>query len=157
MRADRRTLRTKLAESETKRAEAEALAASIRDAGKAEVEAARKDATAQAEQRIVRAEIKAAAVKAGAHDPAALLKLLDTSKLTIGDDGEVVGVDDLLTAAKASMPWAFSGPSATGQPAGATTSSTARTPPAAPAGGKKAAEMTQDEWKAARAAMLARR
>jgi len=102
---------------------------------------------AAANARVIAAEVKAAAVKLGAHEPADLLKLIDTSKLTIGDDGEVKGVDDLLSGVKAAKPWAFSGPSQSGQPPGATTTSTA-TPPNTSAGGRTIRDLPAAERKA---------
>jgi hypothetical protein len=102
---------------------------------------------AAANARIVAAEVKAAAVKMGAHEPSDLLKLIDISKLAIGEDGEVKGVDDLLTAVKAVKPWAFSGPSRSGEKPGATTTSTA-TPPNTSPGSKRLRDLPAAERKA---------
>jgi hypothetical protein len=102
---------------------------------------------AAANARIVAAEVKVAAVKMGAHEPADLLKLIDVSKLTTGEDGEVKGVDDLLAAVKAAKPWAFSGPGRSGEKPGATTTSTA-TPPSISPGGRRLRDLPAAERKA---------
>ncbi len=114
----------------------------------AEARAALETERVAANQRLLRAEIKAAAVRLGAHDPNDLLKLIDTSAVAIGKDGEAVGLDEFLAAVKAAKPWAFSGPSPTGQPAGATTSSTARAP-AGKAATARITDLPQAERKAA--------
>ena len=114
----------------------------------AEARAALESERAAADRRLVCAEVKAAAVRLGAHDPADLLKLIDTSALAIGTDGEVAGLEEFLGKVKAAKPWAFSGPSPTGQPAGATTSSTAR-PPAGKAATARITDLPEAERRAA--------
>ncbi len=62
---------------------------------------ARQEATAKANERIVRAEVKAAAT-GKVKNPALALKLIDTSEIEVDDDGEVdsdavtAAIDDLL-------------------------------------------------------------
>ena len=67
------------------------------------------DFTEKANQRIIRAELKAEAVKLGIVDIDAL-KLADTSKLTLDDNGEVVGATELIAALKVSKPYLFKEP-----------------------------------------------
>ena len=113
-------------------------AAAAVTAAKAEADAKIAEATTAAQARIIRAEIKAAAVKAGMIDMDGL-KMLDLSKLTLNDDGEVDGADALLEAAKKVKPYLFGD---------AKTSST--TPPPKPSDpkDKTAKDMTDDELRA---------
>lgn len=101
-------------------------------------------AKTEADQRIIRAELKASAIKAGIIDSDAL-KLLDISGVRLGDAGEVEGAEELLMKFKEAKPHFFAAATTP------STSSTARTPPAKPASGKKAAEMTNQEFAAAMA------
>jgi len=102
----------------------------------------------QTEARIVRAELKAEAIRAGIVDPDGL-KLLDTADIKLNKDGEVEGAGALITELKRAKPWLF----------GATlsSSSAAIAPPVIPLRQKLATEMSDDEWRAARTAMLKRR
>lgn len=52
------------------------------------------------------AELKAAAIKAGIID-LDLVKLADVSKITVGEDGEVSGVDEVISAMQAAKPHFF--------------------------------------------------
>jgi hypothetical protein len=97
-----------------------------------------------ANQRIIRAELKAAALAAGIVSVDAL-KMIDTSAITLDDQGEVVVPDDFWTKQKAAYPFAF------GQPS---TSSTATPPPTTPPAAKLATQMTAEEWHAARTAAV---
>ncbi len=101
----------------------------------------------QTEARIVRAELKAEAVRAGIVDPDGL-KLLDTSNIKLNRDGEVEGAPGLIAELKRAKPWLFGNLSS---------SSSAIAPPATPPRQKLATDMTEDEWRAARAALLKRR
>ncbi len=92
-----------------------------------------------ANERIIRAELKAEAVKAGVVD-LDVLKLVDLSKLKINDQGEVEGGAELIKQLKESKPHFFGSTNSTekgGQP---------------PKGGdgkpKKVTEMTPEERKA---------
>ncbi len=67
-----------------------------------------------ANERIIRAELKAEAVKAGVVD-LDVLKLVDLSKLKINDQGEVEGGAELITALKESKPHFFGTPNSTEQ------------------------------------------
>lgn len=63
-------------------------------------------AQAAANERIIRAELKAAAIKAGMIDLDGL-KLADLSKVKLGDDGEVEGAEDLMASLKETKPYLF--------------------------------------------------
>ena len=101
----------------------------------------------QSRQRLIKAELKAEAAKAGMIDLDGL-KLLDASEVTVAEDGTVVGATRLMDAFKKAKPWLFPGGS----------SSISIQPPAAqPTRAKLATEMTDTEYKAARAAILRQR
>jgi len=102
----------------------------------------------QTEARIVRAELKTEAIRAGIVDSDGL-KLLDTADIKLNKDGEVDGADALIADLKRAKPWLFSSPSSS--------SSAAVAPPSMPPRQKLATEMSEDEWRAARAALLKRR
>lgn len=97
-----------------------------------------KEAQTVADQRVIRAELKAAALKAGMVDVDAL-KMADLTKVTLNADGEVVGADELMAAMKKSKPYLFGTPS---------TSGTHPTPPTGEQKPKKVSEMTDAERKA---------
>jgi len=99
-----------------------------------------------ANERIKRAEIKASAIAAGMIDLDGL-KLADLSKVTMKEDGSFEGVDTMLAEFKTAKPYLF------GTPNTSTTVKTApenKTPEA-----KKATEMTDAEYKAAKTELLA--
>jgi hypothetical protein len=97
--------------------------------------------------RLIKSELKAEAVKAGILDLDGL-KLIDASELTVGDDGAIIGATRLMEAFKKAKPWLFTGGS----------SSNSQLPPAAqPTRAKLATEMTDTEYRAARAAILKQR
>jgi len=95
-------------------------------------------------ERLVRAELKAHAVRAGMVDLDGL-KLVDTSGLVLNEQDEVEGASDLMHALRRSKPWLFGGSSS---------SSVAVPPPAQSPRSKLATEMTEDEWRAARGELL---
>ncbi len=101
-----------------------------------------KEANTTAEQRIIRAELKAAAVKAGMVDLDGL-KLADLSNVKINEAGEVEGAEDLMKALKEAKPYLFSSTQST--------STASPTPNPKPATAKKATEMTDEEYARARA------
>lgn len=102
---------------------------------------------AETESRLVRAELKAEAVRAGIVDLDGL-KLLDLSAAKLNQHGEVEGAAALLAGLKRDKPWLFAGHSS---------SSSTAPPPAAPATTKKATDMSDAEYRAARAALIKRR
>jgi hypothetical protein len=102
---------------------------------------------AETEARLIRAELKAEAVRAGMVDLDGL-KLIDTASVKLSDAGEVEGAAGLMRELKRAKPWLF---------APASSSSTAAAPPAHPPRQKSASEMSYEEWQAARAELLRRR
>ncbi len=94
--------------------------------------------------RLLRAELKAHALRAGMVDLDGL-KLLDTSALVVNERDEVIGAEALMAEARRAKPWLFGG---------ASTSSTAAAPPAQAPRAKLATEMSEAEWRAARAELL---
>jgi hypothetical protein len=108
------------AEAEKARAEAEKVVAEARSA---------------ADQRVIRAELKAAALKAGIVDLDGL-KLLNTSDVKLDEEGEVVIPDGFFDNARKAKPWLF------GQ---ATTSQTSPAPRQESPKTKSAHEMTDAE------------
>ncbi len=102
---------------------------------------------AQSRERLIRAELKAEAVRAGMVDLDGL-KLVDTSEITVDEAGEVQGAAALMQSLRRAKPWLFSGASA---------SSVATPPPAQSPRARRAADMTTEEWLAARADLLRRR
>jgi hypothetical protein len=104
------------------------------------------NANSQAEQRLIRAELKAAALRAGMVDLDGI-KLIDVDGLRIDEHGEVSGASSLMQQLKRSKPWLFGGQSSsTGAPV----------PVAQPPRQKMATEMSMDEWRSARADLLKR-
>ncbi|HHW4685708.1 MAG TPA: phage scaffolding protein [Xylella sp.] len=102
-------------------------------------------AKADAEARLIRAELKAAALKAGMIDLDGL-KLADLSRVTLKDDGTLEGADALMERLKKDKPYLFGPP--------ATTSHLGKLPDPAPATPKKATDMTAEEYVVAKAAAL---
>jgi hypothetical protein len=102
---------------------------------------------ASTRERLIQAELKTEAIRAGMIDLDGL-KLADPSALTLDESGMVSGAASLLRDLRRAKPWLFG----TGG-----SSSTAATPPAQPPRAKAATEMSHDEWQAARAELLRRR
>ena len=97
--------------------------------------------------RLVLAGLKVEAVRAGIIDIDGL-KLVDPSHLKLNPDGEVDGAAALIAELKKAKPWLF---------AVVSSSTTAKAPAALPPRQKQANEMNDDEYRAARAALLKRR
>lgn len=97
-----------------------------------------------AEARLIKAELKAEALRAGMIDLDGL-KLIDASKVKLTTDGEVDGAQELMLHLKRAKPWLFGG---------ASSSSASIPPPAHPPRQKLATEMTDVEYRAAREAIL---
>ena len=102
------------------------------------------NAEQEARSRMVQAELKVEALRAGIVDLDGL-KLLDPSAVAIGKSGEVKNAAEVITQLRRTKPWLFGGGSS---------SSSANPPPAQPPRQKLATEMTDAEYRAARAAIL---
>ena len=102
---------------------------------------------ASTQTRLIHAELKAEAVRAGIVDLDGL-KLLDLSTAKLNDKGEVEGAATMLANLKRDKPWLFAAHSS---------SSIAAPPPAAAAQAKKAMDMSDAEYRTARAALIKRR
>jgi hypothetical protein len=103
------------------------------------------EATTRAQ--VIRAELKAEAVRAGMVDLDGL-KLVDTSAVTLDERGEVKGAAEVMAAMRRNKPWLFGAVSSS--------SGAAAPAPAAPRA-RLAGEMTYAEWQAARRELLRRR
>lgn len=119
-----------------------------RDEHKTAAEKAAQDAEVKAKaaqdaanDRILRSELKAAAVKNGMIDLDGL-KLADLSKVALKEDGTVDGADALFEGLKKDKPYLF-GSTQNSSPPGSP-------PPAKPPTAKKATEMTDAEYAEAR-------
>ena len=100
-----------------------------------------------ARERLIRAELRVEAVRAGMGDLDGL-KLADLGKVSIGEDGEVQGGAALMSKLRTDKPWLF---------AQASSSSVASPPPGGSVKPRMASEMSLEEWRAARAELLRRR
>jgi hypothetical protein len=98
----------------------------------------------QASARVLRAELKVEAVRAGIIDLDGL-RLLDLKNVELDSEGELANATELIAQLRRAKPWLF---------AGASSSSQASPPPAQPPRQKLATEMTDDEYRAARTAIL---
>jgi hypothetical protein len=103
---------------------------------------------AQGRARLIQAELRHAAVQAGMVDLDGL-KLIDTAAVKLGETGEVEGAAALMAEMKRRKPWLFG--------AAASSSSTAAAPSSEPPAAKPALQMSDADWRAARAALLRRR
>jgi hypothetical protein len=112
-----------------------------------QAEAALNAAQAAANARLIRADLKAEAIRAGMVDLDGL-KLIDMDEVRLNEAGEVVEAAAVLAKLKRAKPWLF----------GAASSSAAANPPRPePPRVRHASELTHEEWLAARAALLKRR
>jgi len=101
------------------------------------------------EGRLVRAELKAEAVRAGMVDLDGL-RLIDLPTLKLNERGEVDGAAALMQDLRKSKPWLFGA-------SPHSSSSPVSPPPALPAKQKLATDMTDAEYRLARAALLKQR
>jgi hypothetical protein len=111
-------------------------------------EAALASLQAQADARLIRAELKAEAVRAGMIDLDGL-KLLDLGGVTLNQNGELPDAAALLGKLKRTKPWLFGN--------AASSSVAANAPRPEPPRMRHANELSHEEWVAARAALLRRR
>ena len=98
----------------------------------------------EARGRVLRAELKVEAVRAGIVDLDGL-KLLELKQVQLTSEGELANAPELMAQLRRAKPWLFGG---------ASSSSPASPPPAQPLRQKLATEMTDEEYRAARAAIL---
>jgi hypothetical protein len=117
------------------------------EARAAELELRLAELEATTTARLIRAELKTEAVRAGMVDLDGL-KLIDITSLKLDDEGNLAGAAEVMRQMRRAKPWLFGG--------GASTSSTSAAPPTTPPRPKLATEMTDDEWRAARAELLKR-
>ena len=103
---------------------------------------------AEAEVKLIRAELKAEAVKAGMIDLDGL-KLIDAGEVRLNETGEVQDAQGLLGRLKRTKPWLFGG--------GASSSAAVNPPRPEPPRTRHANELSHEEWLQARAALLRRR
>ncbi len=147
LREENKGWRLKASEQESLRKEADAkaekAAKDAEDALKVEREkltAEKAEIETSSQKRIIQAELRAEAIKAGMVDLDGL-KLADLSAVKIDEKGEVVGAEALMAALKESKPYLF------GKPVVGT--SNPQTPPKpTPPNGKPALAMSQEEWAA---------
>ena len=102
---------------------------------------------AAANARLVQAELKTHAIRAGIID-LDCLKLLDTSALHLDEHGDLPQAQSALAALKRDKPWAFAKPNSS-HPAPAPTPEPPKT--------RLAKDMSHDEWQAARERLVRRR
>lgn len=104
------------------------------------------EAVGRTEALLKRAELKVEAVKAGMVDLDGL-QLIDPATVTLNENGEVADAASIMTKLKRAKPWLFGS---------ASSSSTAQVPRAEVPRQRDAREMNEEEWRAARAALLRR-
>lgn len=124
LRQENASYRTRAIEAERKAQEAEARATKAAEEAEAKAKKASEEADAKvkeshtaSEQRIIRAELKAEALKAGMVDLDGL-KLADLSSLKIDEKGEVTGAAELMASLKESKPYLFKEPTSSTTHAG---------------------------------------
>ena len=98
--------------------------------------------------KLIRAELKAEAVKAGMIDLDGL-KLIDASEVQLNEAGELQDAGAVLGRLKRAKPWLFGG--------GTSSSAAANPPRPEPPRTRHANELSHEEWLQARAALLRRR
>ncbi len=117
------------------KSEAERERDELKTAGERQVATALK----QANERVIRAELKAEAMKAGINDPEDL-KLIDAAGLTLNASGEVEGAAAAVSKLKRAKPYLFKG--------AAGTSGTDTPPRPGDRQARDALKMTREEFKA---------
>jgi len=100
----------------------------------------------QSRAQLLMAELKTEAVRAGIVDLDGL-RLIDTTALQVNERGDVTGAPALMEHFKRQKPWLFGSVSS---------SPIAVPPPSQPTRQKQAVDMSHDEYRAARAALLRR-
>lgn len=111
--------------------------------------AASSDSTAKAmKDKYALAELKAHAVAAGLSD-LDCIKMMDTSSLSVEEDGSVTGISEIVAAFKTAKPYLF------GAEKKSSSSTNSAVPAAAGAKKKDATTMDRDEWQKELASALA--
>jgi hypothetical protein len=108
-------------------------------------EAALSRAQAEGQARLVQAELKAEAIRAGMVDLDGL-KLLDPAEVKLTETGEVAEAAQVLAKLKRAKPWLFGG--------AMSSSAAANAPRPEPPRTRHANELSHEEWRAARAALV---
>ena len=98
------------------------------------------------EQRVVLAELKVEAMRANMIDLDGL-QFLDMSQIRLGEAGGVADGAELIGRLKRAKPWLFAAPSS---------SSIAKVPPSGPTRQKLARDMSDEEYRIARASIIKR-
>jgi hypothetical protein len=98
------------------------------------------------ERRVVLAELKVEAMRANMIDLDGL-QFLDMSQISLGEDGGVVDGPEVIARLKRAKPWLFAAPSS---------SSIAKVPPSGPTRQKLAWDMSDEEYRIARASIIKR-
>ena len=111
-------------------------------------EAALERLQSETQARVIRAELKAEAVRAGMIDLDGL-KLIDGAEIRLNEAGEIDDAKALLGRLKRAKPWLFGG--------GVSSSVAASPPRPEPPRPRHATEMSHEEWLHARAALMRRR
>lgn len=111
-----------------------------------ELETERHDALQHAERRVIISELKVEAIRAGMIDLDGLT-FLDLTQVHLDENGNLSETAELIIKLKQSKPWLFTTP---------TTSSIAKVPPSRPSRQKLATEMTEGEYRIARANIIRR-
>lgn len=144
LREESRAYRLKVQEAEAARKTAEDAVTAAKTDADTRITAAEK----AAQDRLLRAELKAAAIKAGITDLDGL-KLADTSKLKLGDAGEIEGLDTFMDEFKKAKPYLFTA-------VGASTSAPGQKP--APKGSEPldATKLSREEYAKAKAKLIGR-
>jgi hypothetical protein len=96
------------------------------------------------EQRVILAELKVEAMRAGIVDLDGL-KFLNTAEIHLDEDGNIDGGSELINQLKRAKPWLFATP---------WSSSVAKVPSSKPARQKLAKDMSDTEYRAARANII---
>ena len=110
------------------------------------LEASLRETRDGSDRRVIQSELRTEAVRRGMVDLDGL-KLITGDGVSIDADGNVHGVQAVMTKLRRDKPWLFAAPSS---------SSVAGVPASIPARTKLATEMTLDEWRLARADLLRR-
>ena len=121
----------------------------------AEHDAALTTIRAQSRERLLRAELRSEAIRAGIVDLDGL-RLADTSAISFGEDGSVEGAENVISGLKTAKPYLFANGKDTTN-FGATTSPVARAPLPAVPELIDARNLTREQWQAERARLLSRR